>query len=170
MIIPSPEYFQHMYEYVKWADFRHLEATRALSDEEYHKDRGWSFGTIHRVLLHELSAQSIWLDRFLGRPQVWLYDDPKMAKREALEPAWTAAHQRFTSFLHGLDSGALAKSISYTNLRNEPFSWPLWHLLTHTFNHATYHRGQLNSMLQLAGAKPASTDYQVFILKVPPKV
>jgi uncharacterized damage-inducible protein DinB len=72
LMIPPPDYFIHLYEYVKWADLRQLESTRPLSDDEYFKDRGWSFGNIHKVQLHELSAQSVWLDRFVGNKPIWV--------------------------------------------------------------------------------------------------
>ena len=163
-MIPPPEYFSHLYEYVKWADLRQLESAKPLSDEEYFKDRGWSFGNVHKVQLHELSAQSVWLDRFLGNKTIWLFDDPRMAKREAIEPEWRAIHDRFTKFLSAQTPQSLAKDVAYTNLRGEPFAVPLWKLLVHACNHATHHRGQLNSMIKLAGGKPVSTDYAMYVM------
>ncbi|HVT87364.1 MAG TPA: DinB family protein [Tepidisphaeraceae bacterium] len=168
-MIPPPEYFSHLYEYVKWADLRQLDAARSIIDEEYFKDRGWSFGNIHKIMLHELAAQNTWLQRFEGQKVVWLFDEPRMAARSSIEPEWTSIHQRFTNFLKKQSPQSLAASIGYINLRNESFVIPLWQLLVHVTNHATHHRGQLNSMIRLAGGKPLSTDYQAYAIAINPR-
>ena len=38
----------------------------------------------------------------------------------------------------------------------------LLHLMYHVGDHSTYHRGQLNSMIKLAGGKPAELGYIVY--------
>jgi uncharacterized damage-inducible protein DinB len=164
-MIPPPEYFAHLADYVKWADLRQLESTKPLSDEEYFKDRGWSFGNIHKIQLHELSAQSVWLDRFVGNTPIWLFDDPRMTKRDAIEPEWQAIHDRLGTFLASQSPATLAADIAYSNLRGDPFSVPLWKLLVHVCNHSTHHRGQLNSMIKLAGGKPVSADYAMYVMQ-----
>jgi uncharacterized damage-inducible protein DinB len=165
-MIPPPDYFTHLFDYVKWADLRQLDATRGVSDDEYFKERGWSFGNIHKVQVHELAAQSVWLDRFVGDKAVWLFDDPRLAKREALEPQWRSLHARFTNFLRQQTPQTLVSEVRYTNFKGDPLAFPLWQLLVHTCNHASHHRGQLNSMIKLAGAKPISTDYAAYIAQV----
>ncbi len=160
---PSPEFFQHLFEYTRWADLRQLETTTPLADEAYFKNHGWSFGTIHEVMLHMLSAQSIWLDRIVGRTPVWLADDSRMAERAAVEPEWHAIHQRFTAFLADQTPQSLAAAITHTNMRGQTFTLPLWNLLTHVCNHSTHHRGQLNSMIKLSGGEPSEIDYSIYI-------
>jgi uncharacterized damage-inducible protein DinB len=161
-MIPPPEFFSHFFDYVKWADLRQLEVARALGDEEYFKDRGWSFGTIHNIMLHKLSAQNIWLNRFMGEATVWLQDEPRMKEREAIAPEWRGIHDRFTTFLAKQTPQSLAAVVAYKLRSGEPQSVPLWRLLSHVTNHSTHHRGQLNSMLKLAGAKPPVTDYSYY--------
>src|SRR5205823_12203413 len=121
IMIPTPEYFIHLYDYVKWADLRQLETTRPLSDEEYFKDRGFSFGNIHKVMLHELAAQNVWLNRFQGETAVWLFDDPRFGARNMIEPEWRAIHDRFTRFLTAQTPESLAATITYRNLRGDAF-------------------------------------------------
>src|SRR5271169_3596242 len=120
-MIPAPEFFVHLFEYVKWADMRQLEAVRPLSDEEYYKDRGFSFGTIHKIMLHELSAQNVWLHRFKGEKSVWLFDEPRMAQRATIEPEWEAIHKRFTTFVAQQTPQSLAAMVTYKNLRGDTF-------------------------------------------------
>jgi uncharacterized damage-inducible protein DinB len=110
-----------------------------------------------------LSAQSIWLDRIVGRTPVWLADDSRMKERAAIEPEWRAVHERFSAFLDRQTERSLASDIRHTNMRGQTFALPLWNLLTHVCNHATHHRGQLNSMIKLSGGEPSEVDYSIFI-------
>lgn len=167
-MIPAPEYFSHLYTYVKWADLQQLHAASALSDEEYFKQRGWSFGNIHRIMLHEISAQSVWLDRFVGRPAVWVMDDPQYAARASIEPLWTLTHAKMTDFIASLTPDSLAATITYKTLKGDTFSVPQWQLLHHVCNHAMQHRGQVNSMIQLAGGQPPTVDYAYFVTVASP--
>ena len=162
-MIPSPDYFRHLYEYVKWADLRQLEAVEPLSDEQYFRDHGWSFGNIHKLMLHGISAQSVWLDRFQGNKPVWLFDDPQYTGRASIEPALRKTHGNVTAFLTKQTPESLATIIHYANLKGELFEVPLWQLLIHVCNHSMHHRGQLNSMIKLSGGKPVTVDYAAWV-------
>jgi uncharacterized damage-inducible protein DinB len=161
-VIPSPEYFSHVYTYVKWADLRQLDSIKPLSDEEYFKDRGWSFGNIHKLLLHCISAQNVWLDRFEGRKPVWIFDDPRYARRDSIEPMLIQTHTKMSLFLEKQAPQALAAVLTYPNLKGEIFSVPLWQLIVHVCNHSMHHRGQINSMIKLAGGNPPQVDYSAW--------
>ena len=52
---------------------------------------------------------------------------------------------------------------AYQNFKGEPFKQPLYEMLLHLFNHQTYHRGQLVTMLRQAGIEviPA-TDFIIW--------
>jgi uncharacterized damage-inducible protein DinB len=54
----------------------------------------------------------------------------------------------------------------YLNLKKEQFKQPVYQVLVHVFNHGTYHRGQLVTMLrQLGIEKIPQTDYIVWSRK-----
>ncbi len=52
--------------------------------------------------------------------------------------------------------------MSYNDLRGNPQAEPLFQQMQHAINHATYHRGQVVTMMRQVGAKPAATDLIVF--------
>jgi uncharacterized damage-inducible protein DinB len=55
----------------------------------------------------------------------------------------------------------------YLNSKKEQFKQPVYQVLVHIFNHGTYHRGQLVTMLrQLGVEKIPQTDYIVWTRKV----
>lgn len=163
-MLPQPDAFIDFFRYVRWADELQLSAAQALADEAYFKDHGFSFGSIHGVMLHMLSAQEVWRQRFAGEPTTWLADRADLRRdREALAREWAGVHDRFAAFLTAQTAQSLAGTISFKNLKGQPFSAPLWRLLTHVCNHSTIHRGQLNSMLKLSGADSTpAVDYSTW--------
>jgi uncharacterized damage-inducible protein DinB len=162
-MIPSPEFFQSYFGYVIWADQRQLGIVRALPEAEWYKDRGFSFGTMHKILVHEIAAQSVWLDRFEGREPVWLMDDPKLATLEGVIEHWPGLHERGARYMNTLTPERLAANLHYTLRSGDKFSLPLWQPLFHMCQHSYYHRSQLNSMIRQAGGKPRSVDYSTWV-------
>ncbi|HEX5242718.1 MAG TPA: DinB family protein [Tepidisphaeraceae bacterium] len=51
----------------------------------------------------------------------------------------------------------LVREIAYLDLRGQGASLPLDQQILHVVDHATYHRGQLNSMIRRAAGTPANT-------------
>lgn len=160
-MLPHPDAFLDFFRYVRWADEQQLAAATPLSDEAYFKDHGFSFGTIHALMLHMLSAQEVWRQRFAGEPLTWLADHPDLQRdRARLPEEWRAAHERFEAFLATQSAATLERTLAYKNMKGQAFSAPLWRLVTHACNHSTIHRAQLNSMLKLSGvAAPPMVDY-----------
>jgi uncharacterized damage-inducible protein DinB len=61
----------------------------------------------------------------------------------------------------------MAQVIEYRSLAGQPAASVLWHMLQHMVNHATYHRGQVTTMLrQLEAVPPKSMDLITFYREV----
>ncbi len=58
---------------------------------------------------------------------------------------------------------SLLISVVARNTYGEQFSLPLGDTMIHVVDHATYHRGQINSMIRMAGGKPAAAYYQRYL-------
>lgn len=160
-MLSQPDAFRDFFDYVRWADEAQLAAARSLDDEAYFRKHGFSFGTVHGLMLHMMAAQEVWRRRFQGEPTTWMADHPELqTDRSALAAAWAGVHDRYAMFLAGQTEQSLLRVVEYKNLKGEPFAAPLWRLLTHACNHSTIHRAQLNSMLKLSGiAQPPMVDY-----------
>ena len=78
-------------------------------------------------------------------------DYPTLA---GLEAAWPAVHADLLAFVDRQTPVALAGPLSYRNTKGDPFSLPLGQALLNVADHATYHRGQLNSLAKRAGGTP----------------
>jgi uncharacterized damage-inducible protein DinB len=63
------------------------------------------------------------------------------------------------TFFAGLDMDGVSRVVEYTSMAGHPMQSVLWHMLQHVVNHATYHRGQVTTLLrQLGAAPPTSMD------------
>jgi uncharacterized damage-inducible protein DinB len=62
----------------------------------------------------------------------------------------------------------LDRVIEYRLMSGTPGAAPLWQMVAHVVNHATYHRGQVTTLLRQLGAVPAkSTDMITYFRELP---
>jgi uncharacterized damage-inducible protein DinB len=66
--------------------------------------------------------------------------------------------QFYIDYVSKLDQQDLDRLIRYKTFSGEEFSNPLWQSLHQLTNHASYHRGQITTLLRQLGVKPVSTD------------
>jgi uncharacterized damage-inducible protein DinB len=164
-MLPDPASLRGFFDYVVWADRKQLDAARPLSDDACFKDHGWSFGSIHGVMLHMVSAQNVWLHRFTDQPPAWLGDDASLQRdRAKLESTWRDVHTRFADFLDRASADRLHGELRFKTLKGDPMAGPFWRFVTHALNHSTIHRGQLNSMIKLSGGASPAVDYSTWFL------
>jgi len=163
----SREALQALYDYNYWARDRQLAVCQTLSDDQFTRSLGGSFGTLRDTLKHLLGAEYIWLQRFLGsspRSVPWLDETATIA---AIVTRWKEVEDGMRDFVAGLDPGQLGAPLTYQNLKGETWTYPLWQPLVHLANHGTYHRGQVAMALRLLGAAPPAIDFLVYYDKGP---
>jgi uncharacterized damage-inducible protein DinB len=160
----TKEHLQQMFDYIYWGDNEIMAASRTVPDEGYYKEQQISAGSVHKLLVHCMAAQWIWLSRWRGEHPARLENHEDYPTRDALMERWPLVHSAITDFLGMQSPKALAREIQYRNTRGEMFSLPLCDLMQHVLDHATYHRGQLNSMIKRAGGQPVNISYQAYSL------
>ena len=76
-----------------------------------------------------------------------------------MRAGWADTEAGVRAFVGGLDAAGVERVIEYRLLSGQPGANRTWHLVQHLVNHATYHRGQVTTMLrQLGATPPASLD------------
>ena len=68
---------------------------------------------------------------------------------------WSKVHDSLLAFADAQTTETLQQTIRATSRIGKKFEIPKWAVMLHVADHATYHRGQLNSMIKLAGGKPS---------------
>ncbi|MDE3156238.1 MAG: DinB family protein [Acidobacteriota bacterium] len=160
-------HLQMLFGYTRWANARTLEAAAALSDEPFQRDLHSSFPSVGATLSHIAAADWIWLERWHGRspsaPPAWF---PARTAAD-LRPRWEVLMDERDAFLAAQTDAALAAPLEYANMKGERSSQPLWQQLQHVVNHATYHRGQVTTLIRQLGGSMVSTDLVAYLRECP---
>jgi uncharacterized damage-inducible protein DinB len=144
---------QFLWKYMAFADDRMAEAATTVDDPGFVWDQGISFGSIAKLLNHAMIAEKVWLTRLRGTPMV--YADEPLPPRDQIAKAWSAIHAELLAFADGLTPAILQRPVRSQNRAGLKFEMPTWAVMLHVADHATYHRGQLNTMIKKAGGKPS---------------
>jgi uncharacterized damage-inducible protein DinB len=145
-----------------WARDRMLVAVRALAVELYERALGGSFPSVKDTLGHLYMAEWAWNERWHGRSPAG--PPPAFASLAALEVAWTDLEPVVRGFVAGLDEASVARVVEYRLLAGTPGSATIGQMVQHMVNHATYHRGQVTTLLrQLGAAPPEGTDLITYV-------
>jgi uncharacterized damage-inducible protein DinB len=111
---------------------------------------------------HVLNAQGIWIARISGHPEL----APKVFLYHEL-PELHTLHEntcpKLVEMAKNADYPELARLISYTNSQGKAYETPVGEIMTHCFNHATYHRAQVALALREASLDPVNTDYVTWV-------
>ena len=158
----TPELVRFLYSFNQWADSRTLDACAALTNEQFTRNLGSSFGSVRDTLVHLYGADWVWNERFQGRapsnfPGPSAYPDLASVRGKLEE-----MDSYYLDYVSKLTQQDLDRVIRYKSLAGDEFSNPLWQSLHHLANHSTYHRGQVVTMLRQLGAKAVSTDMILF--------
>lgn len=144
-----------------WANQKMLTAIeKQLTENQLDMPIVSSFDSIRKTIYHLWDAESIWMKRWNGLPiEGWpskhFTGNFQQCKKELLENSLALAEfvgkmpeEKMNDYFHfRLMNGTEGKSM-------------YWQSFLHVFNHGTYHRGQLVTMMRQAGATEVpQTDY-----------
>lgn len=161
------ELFIQLAKYNIWANKKFINELYKLSDDQLTAEIVSSFPSIRETVYHMWSAEYIWIQRLqlVERP-VWVQNDFTGSFEEATRK-WEECSQQILEFIQAQrDDSALEHVLQYYNLKKQSNKLPVSAALMQVLNHATYHRGQLVTMMRQIGVKKIpSTDYMRFKVK-----
>ncbi len=112
---------------------------------------------INVLISHSISAHQVWLERMQGKSMsVKVFD---IRTYEDLKKQTELNHSETASILA---ERSLDESISYVNTKRQRFENTIAEMFLHLFNHATYHRGQINQLLVQEGKPAMVSDFIVY--------
>ncbi|SEB01082.1 DinB family protein [Variovorax sp. YR216] len=144
-----PNYFASLARYHVWATYKLIDTNlRGLSDDDWHRDCGLYFRSVHRTVNHLLLTDNIWFSRFAeGRSPRMPLDTELHGDRAEVCKALREAVARWSPWLATLTSERFDGELVYVRNNGEEVRIPFAPALGHVFNHATHHRGQLTAAL-----------------------
>jgi uncharacterized damage-inducible protein DinB len=151
------EEIRELYDYNRWANRRMLDAVERLSEEQYRREIPSSFPSVEKTLMHMVGAEWAWLQRWHGElptalPDFGLHDLAQLRAK------WKEIEQERNAYFASLDDEGLRRIVSTRTFAGVPIETPLWQMLRHVVNHASYHRGQITTLLRQLGAETVATD------------
>lgn len=146
-------HFVTLARYNVWATRRLLDAVAALHEDDYRRDVGLFFKSIHGTLNHLLLGEHlIWYVRFDDgvSPRIDLSEQIE-PDRERLANRLREGAARWQPLIERWPAERFAGTLDYTTTRGVPASLPFAATLAHVFNHGTHHRGQITAALTALG-------------------
>lgn len=153
------DHYRKMLAYETWANERTVASLETIPAAQRSGER---YTRVCGLIPHNIIARRTWLLRVRGTP----HENP----REWF-PAWDAAQTRaqaaevdglWSEFLAGLRESDLQEELRYTASDGTRYVSTIGEVLTHVFNHSTYHRGQAARIVHELGGQRASTDHIAF--------
>lgn len=134
-----------------WADKKITDAVGLIDEERAKKELKSSFSSIHSTLIHMGNAQIIWLNRIKKKA------DPEIAVTDTSHTTGQIIRRllnlsgEWEEFMLGTSEEGLLSPVTYKTTRGEEFTEPVFEIAMHVMNHATYHRGQIITMMRELG-------------------
>lgn len=140
----------HSTQYHIWANNKMIGFLEQLTDEQLNATLISSFPTIKSTLVHLANAEYNWLQRIQGN-SAWQNKITEEHSLSEITDFWTQQSQHLSQLVATNDITGLMQPIDHHNISGQHHSLDLYKIIMHVCNHATYHRGQLVTMLRQVG-------------------
>ena len=136
--------------YNAWANEQLINTILPLSAEQHHQEIKSSFPSLYLTVQHLWQSENVWQQRLRGG-KIIKPEDGFNQSMQALATAFLTETKTWKSFIETLAEEKLEEKLAYVNMRGMHFNLKIRNILLHVFNHSTYHRGQLVTMLRETG-------------------
>jgi uncharacterized damage-inducible protein DinB len=157
------ELLQQYAAYNTWANKTIIERLSLLSEEQVHTNIASSFPSVYTTVLHLWQAENIWWQRLHLAEHITILSETFKGSFKELAEGFAIQNQQWNEWMNTVTDTELANSFSY--IRNkEQHTMSIQDMLLHVFNHATFHRGQLVTLLRQLGETSGipSTDFSTY--------
>ena len=151
-----------LFQYDEWATERTLESVSNLSDGKYHDDLKSSHGGIHGTLRPHIQCEYDLASALEGKLPMSSSNAQEIPNLDSLKAHWKEYRISLHNYLRNLTEDILIAPLSYADLKGNKHAEPLYQQMQQVINHASYHRGQIVTMLRQLGGKPQATDLLLF--------
>lgn len=157
------ELLQQYADYNIWATKQLVDRINKLSNKEINRELPNSFSSIYKTVKHMWLAEEVWWQRLKLVEHLVLESEKFTGSFTQLSITMAKQSAYWSDWIRASTQIQLIHVLEYRNTKRETFKQPINEVIMHLFNHATYHRGQLITMLhQLSVDKIPQTDFIVF--------
>jgi uncharacterized damage-inducible protein DinB len=149
--------------YNLWASQRILDVIMGLPEEKQQAEVTSSYPSLYKTVFHIWDAESIWWQRMKMAEHIIRPSDNEKATMQDVATGLLQQSRQWEEWVSGASDLSLDHVFQYQNTKRESFKMPVYQMVHHVFNHGSYHRGQLITMLRQLGAdKLPATDFSVW--------
>ncbi len=162
-------HFLTLARYHAWATQRLLDAVAPLSEDDYRRDVGLFFKSVHGTLNHLLVGECLlWFPRFeRGESPALALDLEAEPDRARLAQALHEGALAWQGAIADWPAERFDGRMRYRRSNGEAMDTPFALTLAHVFNHATHHRGQITAALTRFGEPAPELDLVRFLQAQP---
>jgi uncharacterized damage-inducible protein DinB len=146
-----------------WANQKITDAVLQLPEDKIHADITSSFPSLYKTVLHLLDAESIWWQRLKLQEHIERPSESFTGSFAELQKKLLQQSSLFYDWVSNASEPQLQHVFAYVRDK-EQNKMQVCDMLLHLFNHNSYHRGQLVTMLRQSGVtKIPSTDFGAYL-------
>jgi uncharacterized damage-inducible protein DinB len=146
-----------------WANQKITDAVLQLSEEKIHAEITSSFPSLYKTVLHLLDAESIWWQRLKLQEHIERPSETFTGSFAELQKKLLQQSSLFYEWVSNASEPQLQHVFAYIR-EKEQNKMQVCDMLIHLFNHNSYHRGQLVTMLRQSGVtKIQQTDLNAYL-------
>jgi len=146
--------------YNTWASQKLITLILSLPEEQHKAEIGGSHGTLYHTVLHMWDAESAWWQRMKLHERIIRPSENFKGTMRDVSNGLISQSRLWEEWVAQASELVLDHVFQYQGTNGTQYKQPIWQMLLHVFNHGTYHRGQLVSMLrQLVQTKLPGTDF-----------
>lgn len=151
-------------KYNLWANKRLCERLEGLDEHIWNAELKSSFKTIRLTLLHIWDAQQIWFLRLKGKPVAEWPGSNYTGSNSELTDSFLKQSEEMITLVELYTDEKLNSFCEFNDMKGNPHNIKISDILQHCMNHATFHRGQLVTMLrELDVDNIPGTDYITYV-------
>jgi len=152
--------------YNHWANKRMADLISNLSDDQLHREINSSFHSIFKTFAHMWDVEHIWFKRIRLEENIEWPSHSFNGSVMELSTHLLQQSKQWKDWIELATENALEHEFIYRNSKKQQFKQPVYEALMQVFNHQTFHRGQLITMLRQVGVtKLPVTDLIAFLRK-----
>jgi uncharacterized damage-inducible protein DinB len=155
--------FRQWYEYERDCNAKCLAMLASVPDDQRGRPE---FQKAVDRMAHLVAARRRWLSR-LGHWPDPPAPFPQGTSLDALPEMISVTEAAWVKYLGQVDDNELAREFEWQFADGKRYRWNVEGVLTQTFGHAWYHRGQIAQLVAGLGGKAVDTDY-IFWCKLTP--
>ena len=155
---------QRLMRYKVWADFKTYQFMGTLPLEEITKSRETYFGSIIQTLHHVYIVEDIFSAHLEKRSHG--YEARKTDTPPSFSKLWSSVqnmNDRWIELVDNLNDQSLNEVVQFKFLNGEDGQMTRLEMVMHIVNHASYHKGFVDILVEQIPAEAPASDFPVFL-------